>query len=252
LGSDVYDALMAQGHALASMVSVIVASMLLVASRRLKDVGAVYAGLLTVVMGTGWWLLNASAVPDPSHIPALWSIRALSGMVIILAMAPIVVLSRSASADLSPLLQRIVSGVALIIFSFAFFTIEVTWPETITLDRLYGIGPTQLIDDAWNRFHLRMSGTWIVYSILLMALGFVRRLRAVRVGALLLLLVTILKVFLYDLSFLEQPYRIVSFIALGVILLLAGFLYQRFKHVILNAPLDASNPGPEDQGSAPH
>jgi uncharacterized membrane protein len=149
-------------------------------------------------------------------------------------------------------LQRIVSGVALIIFSFAFFTIEVTWPETITLDRLYGIGPTQLIDDAWNRFHLRMSGTWIVYSILLMALGFVRRLRAVRVGALLLLLVTILKVFLYDLSFLEQPYRIVSFIALGVILLLAGFLYQRFKHVILNAPLDASNPGPEDQGSAPH
>jgi uncharacterized membrane protein len=81
-----------------------------------------------------------------------------------------------------------------------------------------------------------MSATWIVYAILLMVLGFVRRIPAVRVGAMRLLLVSICKVFLYDLSFLEQPYRIVSFIALGAILLVAGFMYQRFRHVILTAP----------------
>jgi uncharacterized membrane protein len=69
---------------------------------------------------------------------------------------------------------------------------------------------------------------------MLMIFGFARRLSAVRVGALVLLLVTILKVFLYDLSFLEQPYRIVSFIALGAILLAAGFMYQRFKHRIVD------------------
>ena len=72
-----------------------------------------------------------------------------------------------------------------------------------------------------------------MYSILLMIAGFVRPTRSMRIASLILLSITILKVFLYDLSFLQQPYRIVSFIALGVILMLAGFLYQRFRGVIL-------------------
>ena len=74
---------------------------------------------------------------------------------------------------------------------------------------------------------------WIVYGIIVMILGFMRRSRPMRIGSIILLGVSILKVFLYDLRFLEQPYRIVSFIALGVILLLASYLYQRYKHIIL-------------------
>jgi uncharacterized membrane protein len=35
------------------------------------------------------------------------------------------------------------------------------------------------------------------------------------------------KVFLYDLSFLERAYRILSFLVLGAVLLAVSFFYQR-------------------------
>ena len=44
---------------------------------------------------------------------------------------------------------------------------------------------------------------------------------------LLLLGVTIVKVFLVDLSSLDQIYRVISFVVLGAILLAVSFLYQR-------------------------
>ncbi len=44
--------------------------------------------------------------------------------------------------------------------------------------------------------------------------------------------ITILKIFIYDLSFLETLYRIFSFIGLGVVLLVVSYLYQHYKDVI--------------------
>ena len=45
--------------------------------------------------------------------------------------------------------------------------------------------------------------------------------------ALLLLGLTILKVFFFDLSSLDKIYRIISFVVLGAILLVVSFLYQQ-------------------------
>jgi uncharacterized membrane protein len=50
---------------------------------------------------------------------------------------------------------------------------------------------------------------------------------AIRNGALGLLLATIAKVFLYDLSTLTSIYRVISFIALGLLLLAGAVAYQR-------------------------
>jgi uncharacterized membrane protein len=50
-----------------------------------------------------------------------------------------------------------------------------------------------------------------------------------RAGAMTLLLLTAVKVFLYDLSTLTSLYRVVSFVALGVLLLLSAFAYQRLR-----------------------
>jgi uncharacterized membrane protein len=81
---------------------------------------------------------------------------------------------------------------------------------------------------------LTISLVWLAYAIALMALGLMRRLREVRLVALGLAGVAILKIFLYDLSSLTTPYRIGSFIGLGVVLMLVSYLYQRFKHIILD------------------
>ena len=44
-----------------------------------------------------------------------------------------------------------------------------------------------------------------------------------------MLLLTVAKVFLYDLSTLTSLYRVFSFIALGLLLLAGAFAYQRLR-----------------------
>jgi uncharacterized membrane protein len=71
------------------------------------------------------------------------------------------------------------------------------------------------------------SALWMAYGAMLMVVGFWRRSAFVRWQALVLIAVTIVKVFVYDVSQLDKGYRIVSFIVLGVLLLTISFVYQR-------------------------
>jgi len=71
------------------------------------------------------------------------------------------------------------------------------------------------------------SAIWSVYGAGLMAVGFWKRSEFTRWQALFLIAVTIAKVFVYDTSQLEQGYRILSFVALGAVLLTISFIYQR-------------------------
>jgi uncharacterized membrane protein len=71
------------------------------------------------------------------------------------------------------------------------------------------------------------SAIWLVYGAALMTIGFRRRSAFVRWQSLILIAFTICKVFLYDVSQLGGSYRIVSFIALGAVLLGISFIYQR-------------------------
>ncbi|MEP7271061.1 MAG: DUF2339 domain-containing protein [Acidobacteriota bacterium] len=76
---------------------------------------------------------------------------------------------------------------------------------------------------------LSISVVWIVYGGAMLAIGLWRGNKLLRIMALCLLGVAILKVFLIDLSSLESLYRIISFIVLGAILLAVSFLYQRLR-----------------------
>lgn len=84
------------------------------------------------------------------------------------------------------------------------------------------------------------SAVWMAYGAVLMWVGFVKRTAFLRWQALVLLAVTIVKVFVYDTSQLETPYRVLSFIALGVILLAVSFAYQK-DWLKLNVRRDAGS-----------
>jgi uncharacterized membrane protein len=75
--------------------------------------------------------------------------------------------------------------------------------------------------------HLALSVLWTAYASVLIFLGVQRRSAVLRWQALVLFGVTVVKVFIYDLSFLERAYRILSFLILGTVLLIVSFLYQR-------------------------
>lgn len=76
---------------------------------------------------------------------------------------------------------------------------------------------------------LLLSGLWATTGLAGLVAGLVRDERTLRLGSLALLGTTIGKVFLYDLAALESLYRVGSFIALGLLLLLGAGLWQRMR-----------------------
>ena len=75
---------------------------------------------------------------------------------------------------------------------------------------------------------MMLSATWSAYAAGLTAVGIKRRYAPIRYLALVVFGITVLKVFLVDFSQLDSVYRIVSSIALGLLLMGASYLYQRY------------------------
>ncbi|PCI40572.1 MAG: hypothetical protein COB53_00845 [Elusimicrobia bacterium] len=76
---------------------------------------------------------------------------------------------------------------------------------------------------------LSYSLGWGAFGITLLVIGLFRNSRGARLGSVLLLSVTIGKLFLHDIWLLEQLYRVASLIGLSAVLIAASFLYQRFS-----------------------
>lgn len=75
--------------------------------------------------------------------------------------------------------------------------------------------------------HLALSLLWTGYAAALILLGVRNQSALLRWQALTLFGLAVIKVFLYDSSFLDRFYRILSFLVLGLVLLMVSFLYQR-------------------------
>jgi uncharacterized membrane protein len=71
------------------------------------------------------------------------------------------------------------------------------------------------------------SALWLLYGALLMLAGFLRGLAVLRWLALFIMAATAAKIFVYDVAALSTGFRILSFLALGVVLLTVSFAYQR-------------------------
>lgn len=74
---------------------------------------------------------------------------------------------------------------------------------------------------------------WGVTSFLLIAIGLSRKLKILRIISLVLLLITLLKLFIIDLRDISEGGKIAAFISLGVLLLIVSFMYQRLKKLLL-------------------
>lgn len=73
---------------------------------------------------------------------------------------------------------------------------------------------------------------WGLYSFALVAIGIMRKNKVLRIFAISLFALTLIKLFAFDIIDLSTGYKIAAFIALGVILLVVAFMYQKFKNII--------------------
>ena len=78
-----------------------------------------------------------------------------------------------------------------------------------------------------------ISVLWALCSIALVVVGFLHNQVRLRQCALWLFAVTVLKVFVVDLANVSTPFRIISFVVLGLMLIGASYLYYRYREYIV-------------------
>ena len=109
------------------------------------------------------------------------------------------------------------------------FYIAVWWlasSELINLANLFGFG---------DAYKLGLSIFWGIYSLLMIGLGIFQRRKHLRIGAIVLFAVTLIKLFFYDIADLDTISKTVIFLTLGVLLLVISFLYNKYKDLIFEA-----------------
>jgi uncharacterized membrane protein len=77
------------------------------------------------------------------------------------------------------------------------------------------------------------SVLWGCISFLLIRVGMKHKDRDIRIIALSLFTLTILKLFIFDIQGISEGGKILAFISLGILLLVVSFMYQRLKKLIL-------------------
>lgn len=107
---------------------------------------------------------------------------------------------------------------------------------TNEINRMYGLYAWQLDSHAGAvaagtadlARQVTLSIVWAAYAVILIAIGIARRYAPIRYLAIVLFAATIAKVFFVDLAELDRVYRVLSVVGLGLLLIVASYLYQRF------------------------
>lgn len=99
------------------------------------------------------------------------------------------------------------------------------------------IASSELLDwmdiyNVQNAYKLGLSILWGIYALLLIVLGIYKKKKPLRIGAIALFAVTLVKLFFYDIANLDTISKTIVFVSLGVLLLTISFLYNKFKDVI--------------------
>jgi len=110
-------------------------------------------------------------------------------------------------------------GLVSLLLAFALLSLEVRQAfQGARLD----LGPTS--EGEWYAY----SAAWILFGAGLLAGGMAARLRLLRLASLAVVLLSVAKVFLFDLRHLEDLWRVGSFLGLGASLLGLAWIYQKW------------------------
>ena len=85
------------------------------------------------------------------------------------------------------------------------------------------------ISGANQSYKLGLSILWGLYSLLLIILGIWKNKKYLRLAAIILFGITLIKLFFYDIASLNTISKTIVFVSLGILLLIISFLYNKYK-----------------------
>ncbi len=90
---------------------------------------------------------------------------------------------------------------------------------------------TELYESSSN-YKLGLTILWGAYAVLLLVLGLFKKKKYLRVSGIVLISFSVLKLFFYDITHLDTLRKTIVFVSLGVLMLIASFLYNKYTKEI--------------------
>lgn len=196
-------------------------------------VGALWLTGGTVIKFMAWDTLATFFDEDWAElIDPIWNRATAMGLLLVL----LVMIARVAARRMSPMLYRRMGGSAwrlgfTIVAAFVF-----TW--TGTFETLRAFGHEQFRSRFAQpdlAFQVSLSIFWATSAMIFLVVGLMRVTQSLRIMAIVLFAVTLVKVLVLDLAYVEATYRVVLFMALGVLLVGASMLYHWLSSRVLGA-----------------
>jgi uncharacterized membrane protein len=117
-------------------------------------------------------------------------------------------------------------------------------PIPVYYDILLSISLVWILSSEWinlmdllrsdDSYRLGLSVLWGISALTLVIIGFWKSKRHLRVLAIILFAITLLKLFFYDIAHLNTIGKTIIFVSLGILLLIISFLYNRYRHQIFS------------------
>jgi len=90
---------------------------------------------------------------------------------------------------------------------------------------------TELYESSSN-YKLGLTILWGAYAVLLLVLGLFKKKKYLRISGIVLISFSVLKLFFYDITHLDTLRKTIVFVSLGVLMLIASFLYNKYTKEI--------------------
>jgi uncharacterized membrane protein len=168
--------------------------------------------LLAIVFGLG---LVGNPMLRPRPVGGAFFNLILLGYAIPSVLAVVLALM---TRELRPRNYSIAAAIVAVALALAYLTLEV---------RTLYHGPVLTDGSTTDAEQYTYSAVWLVFGVLLLAVGYGLRAQSVRIASAAVVVLTVLKVFLVDMSDLTGLWQALSVLGLGIVLLGIGWFYQR-------------------------
>jgi hypothetical protein len=139
----------------------------------------------------------------------------------------------------------IITAKSALLWVFGIFTILVLSNEAILntmmikLHDFKRIDEPYIVSDVFDYVHeqvvkVALPILWGVIAFVFLSVGIRKQLKQLRVMALVILAITLIKLFAYDINDVSKAGKIIAFIILGIVLLIMSFMYQKIRTIIVD------------------
>jgi len=185
-----------------------------------------YLSYGVMVLGLIFALIFQSRLNPITH-PAFSNIRTLTMFIVVLTHVYILQLWKFNADNLSEEESKLIKAPLLLTTNGI-----ILWAISLEILQYFNLKLQSASDNKLsieNTKRVVLSVFWLIYALAGLAIGIIKRSHFARYFSIIIFGFTIFKIFLYDTANLNDIYRFVSFIILGLILLIAGFAYHKYK-----------------------